>query len=120
VQILQCLPDSVKSVLRTVTPEQGKQFFLSLREWVKQNPKWAKQHPRTDELSDDVRELMEKDCSEVALKIFSSIKKSKRKKDGVKESTSISQIASITGEEFHRQQGGTVDKKRKAAKRSSA
>ena len=74
VQILQCLPDSVKSALRNVTPEQARQFFISLREWVKQNPEWVKQHPRTgDEVGNDVTESMRKDCSQVALKIVSSI-----------------------------------------------
>lgn len=85
VQILQCLPDSVKSALRTLGREQAKQFFIALRDWVKQNPEWVKQHPRTgDEVSNDVKESMGKDCSQVALKIVSSIKKSKGEKDGVK------------------------------------
>jgi hypothetical protein len=112
VQILQCSPDSVKSVLRNVTPEQAKQFFISLREWVKQNPEWVKHHPRTgDEVSNDVKESMKKDCSQIALKIVSSIKKSKGKKDGVKEDfMSVSSIAAAAVEGFKRHLGEMVDK----------
>lgn len=118
VQILHCLPDSVKSTLRAVTPEQAKQFFISLREWVKQNPEWVKQHPRADELSDHIRESMEKDCAQVASKIVSSIKKSKGKKVVVKESISISQLSIQVGEEFRRLHG-MVDKERKDDERSA-
>ena len=92
VQILQCLPDAVRSDLRTLGREQAERFFISLRQWVKNHPRIG------DEVSNDVKESMEKDCSQVALKIVSLAKKSKGKRGRVKESMSVVSLAALIAE----------------------
>ncbi len=118
VQILEALPDSIRSALHIFGREHVEQFFMSLREWVRLNPEWVHQHSRLDQAGDG--EIMGEDCSEVALRVFSSITKSEKKKAVVRKSSLISQIASQAGEGFDRQFGRTVNTKRKEGRPSSA
>ena len=100
---------SLNKSLQKSTYRKRLTFFARLRQWCNDNPFIE----LTDYNFDDPD--AERDC------LYSMVSTILNDIEGeVKESTSISQIASTAAEGFDRRFGGTVDKERKDGKRSSA